>query len=128
MMSVLRLLACLGLLLSLPMIGRAQASNLRVKTILDSGLVIKLDTLSIYPGSFSIRCYSGKALKEEAYELNFARSELKIISGCGDSLIIKYRVFPMDLSKVYSLRDTSVIYNKQKGDWENYLITSGSNQ
>ncbi|MFT6244865.1 MAG: hypothetical protein ACJAXI_001634, partial [Crocinitomicaceae bacterium] len=130
MMSFLRLWCCLVLLLSLPMIGRSQASSLRVKTISDyhPDTIIKLDTLSIYPGSFSIKCKSGKPLEESAYDLNFARSELKIRYICDDSLIVKYRVFPMDLSKVYALRDTSAIYNRTKGDRDNYLITSARSQ
>ena len=130
MMSFLRLWCCLCLLLSLPLFGRSQASSLRVKTITHChpDTIIKLDTLSIYPGSFSIKCKSGEPLDESAYDLNFARSELKISYICYKSLIVKYRVFPMDLSKVYALRDTSAIYNRTKGDRENYLITSSRNQ
>jgi hypothetical protein len=111
------------------MIGRSQVSNLRAKTIRHShpDTIIKLDSLSIYPGSFSVEC-GGKTISESAYELNFAKAELKLESMCSEALKVTYRVFPMDLSKVYALRDTSVIYNRTKGDRENYLITSGSNQ
>lgn len=110
------------------MIGKSQVSSLRVKTIQFSDSIIKLDTLSISPSSFSIQCKGGKLMDENDYELNFARAELKVNNVCSKGMIIKYRVFPMDLSKVYTLRDTSEVYNKTKGDRENFLITSGRNQ
>ena len=102
-------------------------SNLRVKKVQHSDSIIQLDTLSIYPGSFSVLC-DGVAVPGEEYELSFATAELILRSKCASELLVVYRVFTMDLSKVYSKRDTSVIYNRKKGDRENYLISSTNYQ
>lgn len=129
MMSLFRARFCLFLLLTLPLIGWSQASNLRVKTIHYSDSIIKLDSLSIYPGSFSVRCKSSETPMDiKEYGLNFATAELTLNSVCEEELFVSYRVFTFDLSQKYAHRDTSVIYHKNRGDRENYLIASGGQQ
>lgn len=106
------------LLLLFPLVGVAQLSNLRDKLIVPTGEVIKLDTLSIYPNSFQLFC-GETALTKEEYALDFGRAELKLLVNC-DTLRTLYRVLPMDLSRNYHVRDTSVIYDRRKGNEEAY--------
>ncbi len=108
------------LLLVIPFFGMTQTSNIHKKKVYNSGNPIKLDTLSIYPNSFKVSC-NGQALELEDYYLNYAASELQIYSECVE-LEVEYRVLPMDLSKVYAVRDTSVVYSEEKGFRERFLI------
>lgn len=112
------------LLLVIPFFGVAQTSNLRAKTIENDGNIIKLDTLSIYPNSFEIRC-NGQLLKFGEYKLNYAEASVQLFIDC-PLLDVIYRVLPMDLSKVYAKRDTSIIYSEEKGMRERFLI--GTNE
>ena len=108
------------LLLVIPFFGVAQTSNTRSKTLLNNGKVVKLDTLSIYPNSFKASC-NGVILKFSDYYLNYADATLEIYVDC-DAVKVEYRVLPMDLSKVYAKRDTSIIYTQDKGIRERFLI------
>ena len=116
----------LSLLLVLPFIGNTQESSLRERTFTATD-TLKLDTLSIYPNSFELKC-DGVLLSREYYKLDFAAAQLTLQTNCGGKLTAKYRVLPMDLSKVYAVRDTSVIYNQKKGNRDKFLITSNYSQ
>lgn len=106
----------------LPFYGKAQYSGLRSVTVAHAD-TIQLDSLSIYPNSFEIRC-GDKVFSDENYQLNYAESQMILFSQCSDSLEITYRVLPFDLSAPLYARDTSVIYTKSKGMRERFLITS----
>lgn len=108
----------------LPLMGWSQYSSLRQKTVASAD-TIKLDSLSIYPNSFSIQC-GDELLSSESYVLDYAGSSLILNKQCSDSLQVSYRVLPMDLSKTYSVRDTNLIYTREKGMRENFLITTPS--
>ncbi|MFT5780639.1 MAG: hypothetical protein ACI837_003602, partial [Crocinitomicaceae bacterium] len=108
----------------LPLMGWSQYSSLRQKTVASAD-TIKLDSLSIYPNSFSIQC-GDELLSSEFYVLDYAGSSLILNKQCSDSLQVSYRVLPMDLSKTYSVRDTNLIYTREKGMRENFLITTPS--
>lgn len=121
-MFFLRKFIFLFLLLVFPVIGYSQYSNIRAKTIEFSDTV-RLDSLSIYPNSFELRC-DGNLIPKESYKLDFARSILFLNSDCSGELTTKYRVLPMDLSKKYQTRDTSSIYSKEKGFQNRFLFTN----
>lgn len=108
------------LLLVIPFFGVAQTSNLRMKTIKNNGEIIQLDSLSIYPNSFKAKC-GEKTLKFGEYNLDYAASTLQLYVEC-DAIEVEYRVLPMDLSQVYAKRDTSIVYAKEKGFRERFLI------
>ena len=97
-----------------------QTSNIHKKTVFNTGNPIKLDSLSIYPNSFKATC-NGRALALEEYYLNYAASQLQVYSSC-EVITVEYRVLPMDLSKVYAVRDTNVIYSQEKGFRDRFLI------
>lgn len=106
----------------LPFIGEAQHSGLRTMTVAHAD-TIQLDSLSIYPNSFDIKC-GGVPFSDEHYELDYAASQIILKSKCADSLQIRFRVLPFDLSAPVYARDTSVVYAESKGMRERFLITS----
>ncbi len=110
------------LLLASASISRAQTSSLREKVITMSD-TIQLDSLSVYPNSFELFC-NGKLVAKDNYKLDYASSKLFLESDCGGELSTKYRVLPMDLSKVYQTRDTSMLFTKEKGFRDRFLITT----
>lgn len=103
--------------------GFAQESNLRERTIAASDTLVRLDTLSIYPGSFELWCGKEK-VSSENYVLYESSAEFKLLEPCGDSLNVKYRVLPFDLSQKLVLYDSTSVYHKNKGDREKFLITT----
>lgn len=121
-MSVLpRILLLLGFLISAVSVF-SQTSSLRTRTFIATSDTIKLDTLSIYPNSFKVYCGIVAIPSSDIY-LDHARARFALIVKCKDSVRLEYRVLPLDLSKVYGSRDTSMIYTQQKGDRDKYLIT-----
>ncbi len=84
---------------------------------------IYLDTLTIYPASLNVFCGS-KKLTLDDYSFNPTNSLLLLQTTCEDSLRIEYRVLPINLSKVYVQRDTSVVYASEKGNREKFLISN----
>jgi hypothetical protein len=81
----------------------------------------KLDSLTIYPNSVKVYC-GNIELDNNQYVINYTESNIQFFSDCSDSLNVKFRVLPMNLSKNYKLRDTSIIYNEAKGEREKFLI------
>ncbi len=98
-----------------------QATSLREKFILSPKDTIRLDTLSIYPSSFEVYCGQEK-LSSVSYHLDHGASRFYLIEPCSDSITLRYRVLPMDLSKTYFRRDTSLIYAETKGDRELFML------
>ncbi|MFT5859240.1 MAG: hypothetical protein ACI865_001340 [Flavobacteriaceae bacterium] len=107
-----------------PSMAWSQHSSLRQKT-LASADTLYLDTFSIYPNSFLIKC-GDEALSKERYTLNYASAVLILSERCADSINLEYRVLPMDLSQVYAKRDTSIIYSRDKGMRDRFLIGTPS--
>lgn len=121
-MSFLRHILPVWILLILSFQGFSQSSSLRVRKIPATGDTLKLDSLSIYPNSFRVYCGTD-SIPFYHYYIDHASARFALITKCTDTLVIKYRVLPMDLSKVYAVRDTSVIYQEGKGDREKFLIS-----
>ena len=74
---------------------------------------VDLDTLSIYPNSFKVY-YKGQVIPDTKYELDFASALFILNDPIGDTLIFSYKVLPLDFSKQYRLRDSSMIYSEQR--------------
>ncbi|HET9057131.1 MAG TPA: hypothetical protein VFN30_09830, partial [Chitinophagaceae bacterium] len=69
-------------------------SNLRQKKIVITDTLIKLDTLSIVPGTLAI-----KNIPDSLYSVDYASATLKWLSALMfDSVMVSYRVFPFNLS------------------------------
>lgn len=118
-------IARLGLLILLFLAGNshAQQSSWRSMRIPAGSQEIRLDTFSIFPQSFRAQCGS-RVLAKEEYLLDPSRSTFQLLTACEDSITIEFRVLPIDFSKKYQSRDTSVIYNENKGNYEKFLIQS----
>ncbi|MAO32281.1 MAG: hypothetical protein CL824_02135 [Crocinitomicaceae bacterium] len=103
--------------------SHAQHSSWRIKKFKYENKKVRLDTLSIYPNSF-ILSYKGDTVSLNNYRLNFSSSTIELIdkSKFTDTLIAFYRVIPFDLSKKHFNRDTSILYNPQKGNRDNFII------
>ena len=106
----------------LPFAVKAQHSGLRTMTVAHAD-TIQLDSLSIYPNSFDIKC-GGKAFSDDSYQLDYAKSQIIFLDKCDDSLQITFRVLPFDLSSPIVARDKSLIYDENKGTRERFMITS----
>ncbi len=122
-MSSLRHICLLVILLLSAVESFSQTTSLRTYTFKASTDTLVLDTLSIYPNSFQV-FHGAEILPFEAYYLDHTKARFALITGLDDSIRVVYRVLPFNLAKVYSSRDTSIIYNQKKGDWEKYLITN----
>lgn len=122
-MSVLRRILLISGILMLAVNVFSQASSLHTRTIAASKDTIQLDSLTIYPNSFQVFC-GDQLLTFEEYFLDHTRARFALKKDCGDSILIRYRVLPMNLGRVYGSRDTSVIYSEDKGDREKYMIAN----
>ncbi len=107
----------------IPIYGISQMSNLRYKFIKSTSDTIRLDSLSIYPNSFKLKC-NGNIIPRDEYKLDYVSSTLTLFNKCQGDLIVEYRVLPINLSKVYAKRDTSSIYIKNKGFRDRFLISN----
>ena len=101
---------------------RSTPSRLKKIFVVDS---VDLDTLSIYPNSFKVY-HKDQVIPDTKYELDFA-SALFVLNDpigdpIGDTLIFSYKVLPLDFSKQYRLRDSSMIYSEQKDNYNLFKI------
>ena len=100
----------------------AQTSGLReFQLLIPQDSTVMLDSLTIYPNSFEVRC-GEELLSRDQYELDFAGAQFTPNVTCGIPLTFKYRVLPMNLSKNYQLRDTSMIYDRPEDPQEKFMI------
>lgn len=122
MTNLVRYLFSLLLLCVFAVSVHAQTSTFRSKD-LSSTDTVRLDTLSIHPNSFKLFC-DGLELGRETYVLNYAKAELIISQPCSGKLSCEYRVLPMNLAERIQARDTSLLYSKEKGFRDRFLISS----
>jgi len=101
----------------------SQTSGLRERRMRMTSDTVLLDSLSIYPNSFELYCGTIMIEKED-YQLDAASARLVIMERCNDTLLVRYRVLPINLSSVYQIRDTSLFFTESKGDVDKFLITS----
>lgn len=92
-------------------------SSLRQRTLELNKDTIKLDTLSIVPGSLSIT-----ALDSDQYDIIYPTSTLIIKKRSNQEVLIRYRVFPIDLSKRHQHR--SYTSSKGKIQYDPFKINS----
>ena len=100
------------------LLGQSSASRIKKIFVTDS---VDLDSLSIYPNSFEVY-HKDVILPSTAYKLDFTSALFVINNTLNDSLTFKYQVLPLDLSKQYKLRDTSIIYSIQKDNYNLFKI------
>ena len=95
-----------------------QQTSLRIQRFIQPIDTLPLDSLTIYPNSLEVFCVSGQLIKIDRgdYVVDLQKNCVILNYKCGDTLFLKYRVLPINLRKVYSYRDTSIIYSSQKGN------------
>lgn len=120
-MRILKAVTVILILFSFQALG--QVSNVRVRHISSVSDTIRLDSLSIYPQSFQLFC-NGEVIDKSDYQVNGAKAELIIKNRCGGELRAEYRVFPYNLSTRFQKRDTTFIYNQEKGNRDLYVHSS----
>lgn len=76
---------------------------------------VRIDTLSIYPNSFEVH-RNDSILSNSSYFLDFSSAMFYLSNPIDDSLFFSYQVLPLDLSKQYLLRDSSVIFAQEKNN------------
>lgn len=93
----------------------AQFSNYRTKFIAPKSDTISIDSLSIFPNSFSIKnAATNEIIAPENYTLDFASGKLFFKNGFkADSLQFNYRTLPVNVSKVAQHKSPLII---RKGD------------
>jgi hypothetical protein len=99
----------------------SQESNQRSIIFPSSSKEIKLDSLTIFPNSVKVFC-GKELLNREQYQINYTKSSFLLLSNCGDSILVQFRVLPINLNKKYQTRDSSIIYDENKGEREKFLI------
>ena len=114
--SIIALFLCF-----LPLLSFAQESSWRESKYYVGKEQVRLDTLSIYPNSLVV-VQGIEVLKKEQYIFDFATGFFQLKSPIYDTLTFKYQVFPFDLSKTYKKRDTTLIYNQNKGNQDLFKI------
>ena len=116
----MKIVFLLFFVLSLSFSGLGQDGGIRKRTfkVIDS---IRLDTLSIYPHSFQVHL-GDSILDSEFYTLNFSTAVFKLNKPIEDTLFFSYQVLPLDFSKHYELRDSSILFNKQKDNYALFKI------
>ena len=90
-------------------------SNFRQKILAVTSDTVLIDTLSVFPNSFSLQdIITGEFISIENYQLDYANGKLIFINGYKpDSVQITYRTFPVKLSKVVQHKNPIII---RKGD------------
>ena len=99
-----------------------QESNLRRKTLYPSASPQILDTFTVYPTTVKV-FVKGILLPKENYEINPTTGTISFLQLPNDSVLVEFRVLPIQLSKIYKVRDTSQIYTVHKGEYEKFLQT-----
>jgi len=118
-MRFLKTLLYFVLLLDFQTFG--QESSLRTFEIpANSGDTLTLDSLSIYPQSFTLFC-NGQPVDRRDYFLNGAKSQLILLNRCGAVMQAQFRVLPYNITTRYQRRDTSFIYSQEKGNRDLYV-------
>ncbi len=85
-------------------------SNQRSSLILPSNNSVKLDSMSIVPGSLSIQKLTGEPVDTSYFSIDYATSMLQWTGPSEpDSLYVSYRVFSLDFTRSYSRRSTDII-------------------
>ena len=96
----------------------AAQSNLRTKNIILNRDTVALDTLSIIPGTVSLKDSSGTIIDSSKYRIDYVNAQLIIHHPLGKygAGLISYKVFPYFFSQKYQHKDLRRIQNNQYGE------------
>src|ERR1039458_3524829 len=95
-------------------------SNVRTKKIIIDKDSIKLDTLSIIPGTISVKRANGSNLESTSYKMDYGNALFIRQDNSIDIISISYKVFPYFFSQKYQHKDVNKIQNNQVGNIYTY--------
>jgi len=95
-------------------------SNDRTKKIILSKDTLRLDSLSIIPGTISVKKSNGNLLDSTSYKIDYVNALFIRKEKAIDSISITYKVFPFLFSQKYQHKDVSKIQNNQYGEVYSY--------
>lgn len=101
-------------------------SNLRTKTIFFTKDTIQLDSLSIIPGTFSLKDSAGTLIDSSLYKVDYINARLIFASLPAGNGIAVYRVFPYFFSKRFQHKDIRNIQNNVFGETYSYTVNKQS--
>lgn len=90
--------------------GQSLPNSYREKIVVVDSDTLQLDSLSIVPGSVKV-VSNGEVVDKGSYLIFPIKSLLIWLKPVEDSVTISYRVFPINLDKTYSHKDTSSMYS-----------------
>ncbi|MBL4716787.1 MAG: hypothetical protein JKX95_09145, partial [Bacteroidia bacterium] len=126
--SPTRYLIIIGFLIVSAQLTAQNLNNLKSKTVLFIGDSVKLDSLSIIPGSVIIQSTDGNIIPDSVYEINFSNSIFKWVQKIEiDSFKVSYRVLPYEFGRHFYKKPTSLI-DKNQEYIENPFYFSYKNQ
>jgi len=109
----------LSILLLCSALSLAQEGNLRLNKVPVSKDTLIIDSLTIYQPSFQAFC-NGVEIAPSSYYFDGISRKFHFTGTCSDSLFLAYRVFDIDLTKVYQNKDTSILFRNQ-GSQEDFF-------
>jgi len=105
----------------LPFLLQAQFSSKREWKKVIGENSIQIDTLTIYPNSFVV--LRGKdTISKNEYEFNYSTNSFRLKKNRGDTLTFNYQVLPFDFTRTLKKRDSTIIYQENKGDRDKFKI------
>ena len=122
-MNALRLLIVVWSCFWMTSFSFGQTSSVRTLTLAANSSSVKLDSLTIYPFSFQAFCQD-QLLSKDDYILDYSTGNFELLNACDDSIRVTFRVLPMDLSKKYQAKDTSMIFDQKQENLDRYLFSA----
>ncbi|NQY10755.1 MAG: hypothetical protein HRT71_14750 [Flavobacteriales bacterium] len=110
-------------------INAQELNNWRQNSYIVENDTIKLDSLSLIPGSVLIYSASGVRLNDSLYTINYGKSLfiLKSVESSkkiiGDKIRAEFRVFPLDFGKKYAHKNINVLEPSDKGMYNPFMYT-----
>ena len=104
-------------------------SNQRSKTVILNNDTMHLDTLSIIPGTISVKKQNGKLLDTASYKIDYVNALLihSLPLRVGDTIHVVYKVFPFMFSQKYQHKDLRKIQNNEYGEPYVYNVDKNKN-
>ncbi|MEK6616832.1 MAG: hypothetical protein AABZ32_12140, partial [Bacteroidota bacterium] len=98
-------------------------SNFRSKIIVLQKDTTQVDSLSIIPGTISVKKNNRELFDSSSYKMDYVNAFLIRKEKTADTISITYKVFPFFFSQKYQHKDVSKIQNNQFGDVYSYTYT-----
>lgn len=100
------------------------ANNLRAKLVVALSDTIQLDSLSIIPGSVQLKKGTATLPDSGIYTVNYLNAKLILPkSMVGDTVVVRYRVFPLLFSQTYRNKSRQMELPTAKGQPEPLIFT-----